>query len=557
MFKLRGIPLLLVLVAGLAIPGSALAAPPSNDDFAAAEELSGRTATVSGLNKDATKEVGEPDHAGNAGGASVWYRWTAPASGPATLSTCGSDFDTLLAAYTGDSVDNLAEVQSNDDSCSTRSSMSFAAEEGVTYRIAVDGTNSVTGGFTLDLRLSPHNDDFIDAVALAGDAGSVDGTNVGASSEAGEPEYLGNSVWYRWTAPSSGWATFETCGSGFDTVLTVFTGSQLAGLQEIAWSDDGCGYSSRASFEATAGVIYSIALSGFAGAEGEFQLAWNRNAPPPEPPEPPYAVDYPTIAGVIAGVPREGQTLTASEGEWFGAPPISFAYAWVRCEANFGSCNAIAGAISRTYTLTGADVGYRLYVRVTASNVAGSSWETSAATQLVRPSGPTNTAAPQLSGEARVGEALFAYAGNWTGLQPIHYTYQWQECDAAGNACLDLQGENGSVIEVRAQHVDSRLRVVVTASNADGPRSAVSDLSSVVAPPRQQPRRCVVPRVRGKQLAAARKAITKAYCRVGRVQRKFSNRVRAGRVISQTPRPRARLASRGRVHLVVSKGRRR
>jgi hypothetical protein len=554
MFKLRGIPLLLLVVAGLAIPGSALAAPPSNDAFAAAEELTGRTATVSALNKDATKEVGEPDHAGDAGGASVWYRWTAPASGFAKLSTCGSEFDTLLAAYTGDSVEALVEVDSNNDSCGTRSSVSFAADEGVTYRIAVDGTNGSTGGFTLALQLGPANDDFADAVELTGDTGSIDGTNVGASSEAGEPEYLGNSVWYRWTAPSSGWATFETCGGGgFDTVLTVFTGSQLAGLQEIAWSDDGCGYSSRATFEVTAGVIYSIALSGYAGAEGEFQLAWNRNAPPPEPPEPPYAFDYPTITGVA----REGQTLTASEGEWFGATPISFAYSWVRCEANFGSCNPIDGATARTYTLTGADVGYRLYVRVTASNVAGPSSETSDATPLVRPSGPTNTSAPQLSGEARVGEALFASAGNWTGIQPIQYAYQWQECDTAGNACLDLQGETASVIEVRAQHVDSRIRVVVTASNADGPRSAVSDPSSVVASPRQQPRRCVVPNVRGKQLAAARKAITKARCRVGRIQRKFSSRVRAGRVISQTPRPRARLASRSRVHLVVSKGRRR
>jgi hypothetical protein len=552
MFKLRGIPLLLLVVAGLAIPGSALAAPPSNDAFAAAEELTGRTATVSALNKDATKEVGEPDHAGEAGGASVWYRWTAPASGFAKLSTCGSEFDTLLAAYTGDSVDALVEVDSNNDSCGTRSSVSFAAEEGVTYRIAVDGTNGSTGGFTLALHLGPANDDFADAVELTGDTGSVDGTNVGASREAGEPEYLGNSVWYRWTAPSNGWATFETCGVDFDSVLTVFTGSQLADLREIAWSDD-CGYSSRATFEVTAGVTYSIALFGYDGAEGEFQLAWNRNAPPPEPPEPPYAFDYPTIAGVF----REGQTLTASEGEWFGATPISFAYAWVRCNTNGTSCFPIGGATSRTYALSGADVDHRLRVVVTGSNVAGSSSEVSYPTEQIRPSGPTNTAAPQVSGEARVGEALFADAGTWTGLQPIQYAYQWQECDTAGNACLDLQGETSSVLEVRAQHVDSRLRVVVTASNADGPRSAVSDPSSVVAPPRQQPRRCVVPNIRGKQLAAARKAITKAQCRVGRIQRKFSNRVRADRVISQTPRPRARLASRARVHLVVSKGRRR
>jgi PASTA domain len=549
MFQLKAIPLLLMLVVGLVIPSFALAAPPANDEFAAAEELSGRAATVSGLNKEATKEPTEPNHADNAGGASVWYRWTAPASGVAKLSTCDSEFDTLLAAYTGDSVGTLIEVASNDDLCGTKSSLSFAAEEGETYRIAIDGSGGATGGFTLRLRLGPPNDDFADAVELTGDAGSVDGTNVGASSEADEPDG-GNSVWYRWTAPSSGWATFETCGSGLDTILAAFTGTELANLQFIAWDDDSCAPASRIAFEATAGVTYSVALSGYAGAEGQFHLAWNRNPPPPEPP---FNLDYPAITGTA----REGQTLTASEGEWFGATPMSFTYAWVRCSSNLASCQPIGDATARTHTLTGADVGFRLYVVVTASNVAGSSSEFSDPTPAVRPSGPTNTAPPQVSGEARAGEALFASAGTWTGIQPIQYAYQWQECDSAGNACLDLPGENASVIEVRAQHVDSRLRVVVTATNADGARSVASDPSSVVAPPRQQPRRCVVPSVRGKQLAAARKAITKARCRVGRIQRRFSNRVRAGRVISQTPRPRARLASRGRVHLVVSKGQRR
>jgi hypothetical protein len=552
MFRLKGIPLLLVLVAGLAIPSSALAVPPSNDDFAAAEELDGSTVTASGLNKDATKEIGEPDHAGNAGGASVWFRWTAPASGRVTLETCGSDFDTLLAAYTGDSVDNLAEVQSNDDSCGTRSSMSFAAEEGATYHIAVDGTNGMTGAYVLSLRLSPPNDDFADAIELAGNTGGVDGTNVGASREAGEPEYLGNTVWYRWTAPSSGWATFEMCGPDFDPVLTVFTGSQLATLEPVAWSEDACLYSSRASFEATAGVTYKIALFGYNDSEGAFRLVWNREPPLPEPP---YALDYPAITGVA----REGQTLTVSEGEWIGTAPISFAYAWVRCAANLSSCTPVDGATAPTYTLTGADVGHRLYVVVTGSNVAGSSWESSDPTPPVRPSGPTNTAAPWVSGEARVGEALFASAGTWAGIQPIRYAYQWQQCDAAGNACLDLQGETAEVLEVRAPQVGSRLRVVVTATNGDGARSVASEPSSIVAraPAPPQPRRCVVPSVRGKRLAAARRAITSARCRVGRIQRKFSNRVRAGRVIAQTPRPRARLASRGRVHLVVSKGRRR
>jgi uncharacterized delta-60 repeat protein len=68
---------------------------------------------------------------------------------------------------------------------------------------------------------------------------------------------------------------------------------------------------------------------------------------------------------------------------------------------------------------------------------------------------------------------------------------------------------------------------------------------------------CVVPNVRHKTLRAARSSLTKAHCRVGAVERKYSASVAKGRVLSQRPRPRTRLAELSRVGLVVSRGRRR
>ena len=127
MSQLKGIGVLLLLAAALVVPPGALAEAPSNDAFAAAEELTGRSAVASGVNKDATKETGEPDHAGKQGGASVWYRWSAPAEGRVTLSTCESGFDTLLAVYTGGAVNALAPVVANDDACGLQSSVSFVA----------------------------------------------------------------------------------------------------------------------------------------------------------------------------------------------------------------------------------------------------------------------------------------------------------------------------------------------------------------------------------------------------------------------------------------------
>jgi hypothetical protein len=115
--------------------------PPSNDLFAAAQPLPA-TAEVaaSGTTFEATKEVGEPNHGGNEGGASVWYSWTPQKLGLATLTTADSTFETVLGVYTGAAVSNLTEVTSaGNGGGANRSSARFIARPGTTYRIAVDG----------------------------------------------------------------------------------------------------------------------------------------------------------------------------------------------------------------------------------------------------------------------------------------------------------------------------------------------------------------------------------------------------------------------------------
>jgi uncharacterized delta-60 repeat protein len=65
---------------------------------------------------------------------------------------------------------------------------------------------------------------------------------------------------------------------------------------------------------------------------------------------------------------------------------------------------------------------------------------------------------------------------------------------------------------------------------------------------------CKVPNVRGKKLGVARAGIVRAGCRVGKVTRKRSKRVKKGRVISQSPRAGVRVPAGGKVNLVASKG---
>ncbi len=542
----RALAVIVLAIAAASLAGRASAVAPANDSFAAALELSGRSDAVSGTTKDATKEAGEPNHADEPGGASVWFRWTAPASGETTIDTCGSQFDTLLAAYTGAAVDALTVVASNDDVCDHHSSITFIADQGETYRIAVDGLDAATGLFSLQLRLAPPNDDFADAVVISGDGGSVEGTNDGASFEESEPGDVSNSVWYRWTAPSTGPATFTTCGDGFYSAVAVYTGSDLASLAYVTSSGDGCQDIGLAAFEATAGTTYSVAVGGCCTVAGGFTLTWNRNPPRP------YALDYPTISGVA----REGQTLTGSPGPWIGSP--TFAYAWWRCDAPIDVCEPILGATSQSYTVTTSDIGNRLLLQVTGTNVSGSYTEYSDVTQIVRPGGPANTAAPQVFGRAVVGDFIDSTTGTWTGTQPITYAYQWQLCNSAGVECRDLAGAQAASVRVDAGHLGGTLRVVVTGSNPDGARASASSPTGVVVRGRRtQVRRCVVPNLRGKTLRASRAAIRRGRCRMGQVQRRFSSRMKAGRVVAQRPRAGARLAPNARVHLVVSKGKRR
>lgn len=125
--------------------------PPRNDAFDAADVASGPDGTLTGGNVGATSESGEPEHAGNEGGHSVWFSWTAPASNYVTFNTFGSSFDTVLAVYTGASVSTTTLIAQNDDAgTAINSAASFSAVEGITYKIAVDGAGGGIGSIVLN-----------------------------------------------------------------------------------------------------------------------------------------------------------------------------------------------------------------------------------------------------------------------------------------------------------------------------------------------------------------------------------------------------------------------
>lgn len=358
-----------LLLAAL-FPEPAHAQAPPNDDFADAVVLSGDAGSVNGTNVGATVEPGEPDHVILPTRASIWYRWTATLDGYLTVDTFGSDFNTAIAIYTGTAVNALTFVAANNDDAGEQSRVSnVPVTAGVTYSIAVDGyfgdsgnvtlnwlfveqfdftppvitlwspldgtrvaqgevlfagydcfdpvpssglvscTGNVPSGTLIDTSVpgdytftvtatdgegnlataetdysvlaNPDNDDFADATVLAAE-GTITGTNVGATMEPSEPMHAqsiaGASVWFRWTAPTTGFISADTLGSNFDTVLAIYTGTAVDDLTEIDSNDNAVGpLSALHDVPVSEGTVYSIVVAGADDDDewGDYTLTWS------------------------------------------------------------------------------------------------------------------------------------------------------------------------------------------------------------------------------------------------------------------------------------------
>jgi hypothetical protein len=188
----------------------------------------------------------------------------------------------------------------------------------------------------------------------------------------------------------------------------------------------------------------------------------------------------------ISGTPTEGQQLTATNGTWVGAQPMTFTYQWVRCGADGGDplgskCAAISGATKSTYTPVAADVRSRLRVRVTAKNSAGGTIDASNATAVVSPGrAPANTRRPGIAGSMVEGATVTLDRGAWTGA--ASFTHQWLRCNAAGGACVPIAGATGAHYRLTAADVGHKIRANVTARNSRGPTTVMSVESATVVP---------------------------------------------------------------------------
>jgi hypothetical protein len=126
-------------------------------------------------------------------------------------------------------------------------------------------------GLTGTLHAAPPANDSFATRALVTTAGAT-GTNVEATTEPGEPcqrpdGACAGTVWWSFTAPASGWYEVNTAGSGFDTVLNVYQGTDWSSLVRLAAADDDAldenVNTSRVRFQAVGGEVYAFQAGSF------------------------------------------------------------------------------------------------------------------------------------------------------------------------------------------------------------------------------------------------------------------------------------------------------
>lgn len=264
---------------------------PPNDNFANAITINGNTFTDTQNNVGATTEINDPNPSTQAAcpqagrNFSIWYRFTPSVNGLAVVTTFGTNYDTVLSVWTGPALGSLTGVACDDDGIAPGgASLLFVnLNAGTTYHFMITGFGPMDAGstvFTFLFSPPPPNDNFFNATVV----GAVPFTDmvisVAATTETNDPtpptpactsgaasNGRAKSVWYRITASAAGTITADTFGSGYDTILSVWTGS-FGALTPAACNDDTGGVQSQASFAATANTTYHFMVTDFDGVGG-------------------------------------------------------------------------------------------------------------------------------------------------------------------------------------------------------------------------------------------------------------------------------------------------
>ena len=211
------------------------------------------------------------------------------------------------------------------------------------------------------------------------------------------------------------------------------------------------------------------------------------------------ATGWPGITGTVLA----GETLTATTDrieDEDGLTNAVFAYRWVRQDLATSTDADIEGATSSTYTVTEADEGKAIKVRVTFTDDAGNAESLTSDARLSAPpliipnaevivSNTTATGEPTITGTIRVGETLTADTTDLSdsdGLNNATFTYQWLAddadiTDATGSTYALVAADEGKTIKVRVNFTDdSGHHETLTSAATVAVASAPSPLTAAI-----------------------------------------------------------------------------
>ena len=293
-------------VGGTGEPATPTASVPANDGYADAELLAGDSGVRAVDLLLATPEPGEPPVELRAAvpaqfGAvapterprSAWYAWTAPrtdafrfgidAGGP-----LGVADDVAVDVFEAGPEQPLVGLRPA--AHKVGGGVSFAAVRGRAYRLrlglveaslAAGGSRRIVDPVTLrwSLAARPENDDFATATPIGGGGGAVGGTNLGATTEAGERLVpLAATTWFRWTAPADGDYRFAV--NRRRLAVAAFAGDDLSAIRLVSGLPDNV-----VVFPTGAGKEYRIVVAAPSayGSGADYTLDWGpgvRHGPP-------------------------------------------------------------------------------------------------------------------------------------------------------------------------------------------------------------------------------------------------------------------------------------
>ena len=265
-------------------------------------------------------------------------------------------------------------------------------------------------------------------------------------------------------------------------------------------------------------------------------------------------------------------------------------YLYVNCAYLTGTWNDLAlitndafshtatedGDITFSGTFTGVQSASGTIVWVNSGFLCGTppteTWEATTPSPPLADLGVTLTASPepvlvgdQLTYTATVGDTGPMRAPDATLRETLPAGVTFVSATASQGSCAQAEGVVTCTLGAIEKGANATATVVVSPTQA-----GALAVSAAVSGTRQDPNQsndsasaqstaqapCVVPNVKGKPLPAAKQALARASCTTGKVTRKYSKKVKKGRVLSQAPAPGTRLGHLARVNLVVSRGRR-